>query len=124
MPRTDKTDPFREDRILMRIVVDAYGPDERAMGWYCHLESNLTFPFAARCAARRAVSPLKPKDKVQVIGMADSDECLREMFVMIRWDDDDELAVPLSQLQVVDGDEQTRDAVEDWRYWVRQGYQF
>jgi hypothetical protein len=124
MPRTDETDPLREDRIIMRIVVDAYGPDERAMGWYCHLESSLTFPFAARCTARRSISPLKPKDKVEVIGMADSDECLREMFVMIGWDDDDELAVPLSQLQVVSGDEQTREAVEDWRYWVRQGYRF
>jgi hypothetical protein len=123
MPRIEKTDPLREDRIIMQIVVDAFGPDERAMGWYCYLENNLTFPFAARCTARRAISPLKPKDKVQVIGMADSDECLREMFITVRWDDD-ELAVPLSQLQVVGGDEPTREAVEDWRYWVRQGYQF
>ena len=123
MSRSEKTDPLREDRIIMQIVVDAYGPDERAMGWYCYLENNLTFPFTARCTARRAISPLKPKDKVQVIGMADSDECLREMFITVRWDDD-ELAVPLSQLQVVGGDEQTREAVEDWRYWVRQGYQF
>lgn len=123
MAGSEKTDPLREDRIVMQIVVDAYGPDERAMGWYCHLENNLTFPFTARCTSRRAISPLKPKDKVEVIGMADSDECLREMFVMIGWDDD-ELAVPLSQLQVVSGDEQTREAVEDWRYWVRQGYQF
>ena len=123
MPGRDKTDPLREDRILMQIVVDAYGPDERAMGWYCYLESNLAFPFTARCTARRAISPLKPKDKVQVIAMADSDECLGEMFVTIRWDDD-ELSVPLSQLRVVDGDEQTREAVEDWRYWVSQGYRF
>ena len=123
MPGTDKIDPLREERIIMQIVVDAYGPDERAMGWYCHLESNLTFPFAARCTARRAISPLKPEEKMTVIGMADSDECLREMFVTIRWQDD-ELADPLSQLQVVDGDEEMREAVEDWRYWVRQGYQF
>lgn len=123
MPKSEKTDPLREDRIIMQIVVDAYGPDERAMGWYCYLESTLTFPFTARCTARRAISPLKPKDKVQVIGMTDSDECLREMFVTIRWEDD-ELAVPLSQLQVVDGDEEMLKAVEDWRYWVRQGYQF
>jgi hypothetical protein len=88
MPRIEKTDPLREDRIIMQIVVDAFGPDERAMGWYCYLENNLTFPFTARCTARRAISPLKPKDKVQVIGMADSDECLREMFITVRWDDD------------------------------------
>jgi hypothetical protein len=123
MPRSEKTDPLREDRIIMQIVVDAYGPDERAMGWYCYLENNLTFPFTARCTSGRAISALKPKDKVEVIAMADSDECLREIFVTIKWDDD-ELAVPLSQLQVIGGDEQTHEAVEDWRYWVRQGYQF
>lgn len=123
MARSEKTDPQREDRIIMRIVVDAYGPDERAMGWYCYLESTLTFPFTARCTSRRAISPLKPRDQVEVIGMADSDECLREMFITVQWEDD-ELAVPLSQLQVVRGDEQTREAVDDWGYWVRQGYQF
>jgi hypothetical protein len=123
MPRSNKSDPVREDRILMEIVVDAYGPDERAMGWYCYLESTLHFPFTARCTARRAISPLKVKDQVEVIGMPPSEECLREMFVTTRWDED-ELAVPLSQLTVVRADEQTREAVEDWHYWVKQGYEF
>jgi hypothetical protein len=93
------------------------------MGWYCYLENTLAFPFTARCAARRAVSPLKVKDNVEVIGMPPSEECCREMFVTIRWEDD-ELAVPLSQLKVIDADEQTRQAVEDWHYWVKQGYEF
>jgi hypothetical protein len=26
-------DPEREDRIQMEIIVDAYGPEEQAMGW-------------------------------------------------------------------------------------------
>ena len=122
MPNSKK-DPVREDRILMEIVVDAYGSDERAMGWYCYLESTLNFPFTARCTARRAISPLKMKDKVEVIGMPPSEECPREMFATIRWDND-ELAVPLSQLKVVDADEQTRQAVADWHYWLSQGYEF
>lgn len=123
MPRSNKSDPVREDRILMEIVVDAYGPDERAMGWYCYLESKLGFPFTARCRIRRAISPLRVKDKVEVIGMPPGEEYCREMFVTIRWDQD-ELAVPLSQLKIVDADEPTREAVEDWHYWVRQGYEF
>jgi len=123
MSKSNKSDPVREDRILMEIVVDAYGPQERAMGWYCHLENKLSFPFTAQCAARRAISPLRVKDKVEVIGMADSEECLREMFVTIQWDED-ELAVPLSQLKVVGADGQTREAVDDWRYWIKQGYEF
>lgn len=123
MPRRNKSDSVREQRILMEVVVDAYGPDERAMGWYYYLEGKLNFPFTARCATRRAVSPLRVKDEVEVIGMAPEEECGREMFVTIRWEKDG-LAVPLSQLKVGDADEQTREAVEDWHYWVRQGYEF
>jgi hypothetical protein len=107
----------------MEIVVDAYGSDERAMGWYCYLESTPNFPFTARCTGRRAISPLRVKDEVEVIGMAPQEECHREMFVVIRWEKDG-LAVPLSQLKVADADEQTREAVEDWHYWVSQGYEF
>jgi len=123
MARSSKTDPLREDRIIMQIVVDAYDSGERAMGWYCYLESQLHFPFTGRCWARRSISPLRVKQKVQVIGMAPSDECYREMFVVIRWDED-ELAIPLSQLQVIEADSQTKEAVEDWHYWVKQGYEF
>ena len=31
---------------------------------------------------------------------------------------------PLSQLEVVDADDETREAVEDWLYWTKKGYQF
>jgi hypothetical protein len=33
------------------------------------------------------------------------------------------LAVPLSQLEATVADEQTTQAVEDWQYWVEQGYE-
>jgi hypothetical protein len=123
MPKADKSDPVRERRILMEVVVDAYGADERAMGWYYYLEGKLSFPFTARCTARRAISPLRIKDEVEVIGMPPEEECGHEMFVTIRWEKDG-LAVPLSQLAAVDADRQTRQAVEDWQYWVRRGYEF
>ena len=123
MSKAKKSDSVREQRILMEVVVDAYGPDERAMGWYYYLEGKLNFPFAARCTARRAISPLRVKDEVEVIGMPPEEECGREMFVTVRWEKDG-LAVPLSQLKVGDADQQTREAVDDWHYWVRQGYEF
>lgn len=123
MPRSNKTDSVREQRILMEVVVDAYGPDERAMGWYYYLEGKLNVPFTARCVTRRAISPLRVKDEVEVIGMPPEEECSREMFVTIRWGKEG-LAVPLAQLKVVDADRPTREAVEDWHYWVKQGYEF
>jgi hypothetical protein len=67
---------------------------------------------------------LRVKDEVEVIGMSGENECEYEMFVTIRWDKDG-LAVPLSQLKPSRAtDEQTKQAIEDWRYWVRMGYIF
>ncbi|HVP12393.1 MAG TPA: calcium-binding protein [Phycisphaerae bacterium] len=122
--RQSKHDREREQRILMEIVVDAYGEDERAMGWYYYLESQFNFPYTATCIAKRSISPLRVKDEVEVIGMPDEDECGHEMFVTIRWGKDG-LAVPLSQLKPHDDtDDQTSQAIADWHYWVRMGYRF
>ena len=56
--------------------------------------------------------------------MGPQDECEKEMFVEIRQEQKRSLAVPLSQLEVVRGDEGTKQAVEDWHYWVGMGYEF
>jgi len=34
------------------------------------------------------------------------------------------LCVPLAQLQPLDVNEQTQEAVEDWHYWMARGYEF
>ncbi len=117
-------DEKREERIEMEIVVDAYNEEERAMGWYCYLEEKLTFPFLTRCVIERPTSLLEFGYEVEVVGMAPEDECEREMFVRIRQKQKRSLAVPLSQLEVVQGDDQTRQAVEDWHYWIGMGYEF
>jgi hypothetical protein len=109
--------------ITMAIVVDCYNEFERAMGWYYRLQDKLQFPFKAKCSARRAISPLGIKDEVEVKSMAAESECEREMFVMIRSKGDD-VGVPLSHLKPVAADKQTVQAVEDWHYWLKQGYQF
>jgi hypothetical protein len=120
-----KKDQKREDRIEMEIVVDAYNEEERAMGWYCYLETTLTFPFTAHCTTQRPISPLRKGDEVEVLDLAPADECAHEMFVMIRWDRKEGLAVPLAQLKPGgDTDDAARQAVEDWLYWVKQGYEF
>jgi len=118
------TDDEREERIVMEIIVDAYGPEEQAMGWYYYLEEKLKFPFTAICSAQRAISPLQLREEVKVLKMTPEGECEKEMYVMIRRGRG-RLAVPLSQLAVGnEADEQTKQAVEDWHYWVQMGYQF
>jgi hypothetical protein len=126
---TSKASPreeVREQRIANEIVVDAYGPEEKAMGWYYYLQDRLVFPFIASCRLRRQTSPLQIGDEVDVIAMADEDECEHEMFVAIRWGHQasDSLVVPLAQLDVVHAeDETTAEAVADWHYWDER-YEF
>jgi hypothetical protein len=124
MAKVEK-DETREERIHIEIVVDAYGPEEQAMGWYAYLDDILQFPFMAHCTAKRAISPLQVGDEVDVLNMAPEDECQHEMFVMIRWEKDG-LGVPLSQLAVIHAEDEgeTQQAVEDWLYWVGRGYEF
>ena len=121
MTRPPKDDE-REERIDMEIIVDAYGPEERAMGWYNHLNDNMEFPFKAQCIATRSTSPLEPGDKVEVTGMASDNKCQHEMFVLIRWKSR-KLAVPLSQLEGQQVDEETEQAIGDWHYWADRGYE-
>ena len=121
MTRQAKDDE-REERISMEIIVDAYGPEEQALGWYYYLDENLHFPFSARCVARRTISPLEPGDKVEVVGMPPEEDCEHEMFVLIRRKSHP-LAVPLMQLEGIEVDEETRQAIEDWHYWVDRGYE-
>ena len=116
-------DEEREQRIMMEIVVDAYSSDERALGWYYYLEENLHFPFRARCINERVRSPLRVGEEVEVVGMPPEEECEHDMFVLIRWDQRT-LGVPLSQLEGIAVDDETRQAIEDWHYWVASGYEF
>lgn len=113
----------REKRITDEIVVDCYTAEESAMGWYCYLEGKLSFPFTARCIAVRSVSPLKKGETAEVVAMAHEDDCLAEMFVLVSFTGR-RVGVPLAQLEVVKGNRATREAVEDWRYWLGRGYVF
>jgi hypothetical protein len=116
-------DQIREERINDEAIVDAYGPEEKAMSWYYYLEGKLSFPFQARCVVSRAMSPLKKGEIVQARRMAPDDVCETDMLVRILWQGRD-LAVPLSQLTAMDADEETAEAIGDWHYWVARGYLF
>jgi len=111
----------RETRIIDEIIVDCYNEEEQAMGWYYYLEDILNFPFTAKCILKRQTSPLKIGEVVEVIEMASEDECEHEVFVKVRWQKR-VLAVPLIQLEGIKVNSKTREAIEDWHYWVNRGY--
>ena len=116
-------DDEREQRIHMRMTPDAHDEEELAIGWYNYLEDVLEFPFIARRIAARATSPLHTGEEVEVVGIASGDACEHEMLVEIQWDRHT-LAVPLVQLESIANDMETEQAIEDWHYWVEQGYEF
>lgn len=107
----------------MAIIVDAYDRHERVLGWYTYLKDTIRFPFDARCIEEREVSPLEEGEDVPVVCMSSIDASQSEMFVTIEWMDR-ELGVPLAQLEPVDADSDTEQAVADWHYWVGRGYMF
>lgn len=115
-------DEEREERIHGEIIIDAYSPEEQAMSCYYYLDDKLSYPFRAVCISERITSPLRAGDEVAVVAMAPEAECELAMFVLIRWEGGT-LAVPLSQPDGVAVDEQTRQAIADWHYWVASGYE-
>lgn len=126
-----KEDPAREDRILFDIVVDAYNETERALGWYYHLEQEITFPFAARikhgfadaCAHVSERSLLRDGDRVSVVGLASEDACMSSVGVVVEYHQA-QFILPLTQLECQTADESTLQAVSDWHYWCARGYEF
>ena len=118
-------DDDREERITMEIIMDAYNESEASTGWYCYLENTLAFPFEGECVKSRKMSPLKPRERVTVLGMLDDDEGdgLGEMMVEATWRDCT-MGIPLAQIKGIGVDEKTVEAIADWHYWVAQGRQF
>lgn len=119
MTRNDR-DEERDERINNEVIVDAYTADEQALGWCYYFEEKMHFPFQARCVAERTMSPLKKGEEVRVVGMTDEVVSLSELFVRVEWRDR-EFGVPLTQLELLDVDRDTREAVEDWYYWKGDG---
>jgi hypothetical protein len=115
-------DEEREERIENEAIVDAYGPEEQAMGWFYYLDEKIGFPFRARCSEERRISPLKLHEEVVVLGMADEDDCMHEMYVEVEWQDR-RLGVPLVQIEALDADDNSVEAIDDWKYWFKRGYQ-
>ena len=118
-----KENKTREQRIMNEATVDAYGEIERALGWYYYLEERIAFPFTGECIGKRGISLLRKDEQVEVIGMSDEDDCMHEMFVQIKWQGR-EMGIPLAQIKPLKVDKDTKEAIEDWHYWVTMGYMF
>jgi hypothetical protein len=120
-------DKIREERITMEIVVDAHDKEERAMGWYYYLDDTLNIPFNAKWNKKSRKSATVEEKTVEVLGMAPEDECERDMLVEVVYvggKDEDVFSAKLSEIEAIDADSETTEAIADWHYWLARGYKF
>jgi len=113
-------DKAREQRITYEIIVDCYDDYEVVSGWYAYLDDHLDFPFAAYWLTTGSSEP----EQVQVIGMADPEDCRTDILVEIKYRDgdlEDVISVPLVELETVEKNTQRAQALDDWLYWLDQG---
>jgi Calcium binding len=120
--QTVTKDEAREERIVMEAIVDAYGAEEQAMGWYYYLDDRITFPFEAKCIAKHAAPVVPAHEELTVLSMADEEDCLQEMQVLVHWQKRD-VVIPLAEIEGIEIDEDTEEAIADWHYWVARGYE-
>ena len=113
----------REQRIVMEIIVDAHDSEEQALSWYYYLEDMISFPFSAECIAIDKHTPLKLRERITVTQMSGESHCRYDMYVDISWQGK-VLAIPLIQIRPLDVDGDTSEAIDDWHYWKKQGYEF
>jgi len=67
---------------------------------------------------------LKKGESVTVIGMLDDDsDYPSDIMVKVRWQNRT-MGVPLSQLAGVNVNADTKEAIDDWRYWIEHNYRF
>ncbi|MDZ7958816.1 MAG: calcium-binding protein [Aulosira sp. DedQUE10] len=120
-------DQTREHRIQTEIVADAEDKEDRAMGWYDYLDDSLNFPFNAKWTKKARKTGKSEEKQVEVLGMAPDDECSKDMFVEVVYpggDDEDIFSARLSEIEAIDADEDTQEALADWQYWLARGYKF
>ena len=108
----------------MEIGVDAYNESERAIGWYYYLQENLNVPFKAKCILLASASPLKIGEIIEVVAMDSEENCEYDIFVKIKWKNKETFCVPLKQLEGINVIDTTEQALNDWTYWISQGYCF
>jgi hypothetical protein len=57
--------------------------------------------------------------KVPIGGRSSTEPTLSQQYVTVEWMDR-ELGVPLEQLEPLDVNDETKQAIEDWHYWLER----
>jgi len=108
-------DKAREDRIVDEILVDSDTDEDRATAWYYHLDGKVTFPFQAT---------FDGDEEVEVMSLSVEEDCLDEMKMEVRHSDsfgEEPFTALVVELEPLDADDDSTEAIEDWQYWWERG---
>ena len=106
---------LREKRIADEVLIDTETDEERATAWYYYLDGKATFPFQAT---------LDGDDDVEVLSLSVEEDCLDEMKMEVRHSDsfgEEPFTASVTELEPLDADDDTTEAMEDWQYWWERG---
>lgn len=112
---TQKEKDAIQYRITYEIIVDCYDDHEVKMGWYYYMEEKLGFPFHATVDIKKRGGKKETK-KVEVLELTSDEEFGDDMMVGVAFDEYVH-SVPLLSLRDIEADEETLEAVGDWRFW-------
>ena len=109
-------DAAREHRFSYEVFVDAYTEEEQALCWYYYLEGKLNFPFRAYWG----------KQVFDVVGMSGEEDVDADVELGVCYrdgDPDDIFPVLAAELDPIESDAQTVEALADLQYWIQvHGY--
>jgi len=115
------SDTNRKDRIEDEIIVDCYDEYEMAMGWFYYLNDNLKFPFKASIIGDIKIGYLQEGDNVTVtefINSSDDNVSIYNFVATVGIEQGEHIYdIPLVNIKGINCDDDTFNAIEDWRYW-------
>lgn len=112
---------LREEKIEEEILEGCYNSEMQMRAWHDYLQVALSFPFFATWKSVKE----DIEDDVKVIDMTNFIYCSQEkdMLVEIVYNNDIQTA-SLFEMINCDADEKTKEALDDWHYWVNSGNRF
>ena len=107
----------RRKRIEEEVLLDVYGEYEEQVAWYTYFSNNLSFPFRAQIMRRRRDS-CELLQEVEVLGLKNA-ATAEPLVEAVAPGEEFTFFIPLEDLKNIQADDETYEAVEDWKYWKR-----
>lgn len=107
----------RQHRIDYEIIVDCYDDHEINMGWAIYMEEKMNFPFKADAPIRERSKGINYQ-RIEVVELETTESNYEggDFYLNIDWQGL-LIPVPLSDLRNIEADEDTLEAIGDWKYW-------